>query len=360
MRRPLLLLLAGFAVGPAPAAPPAPDPARVASFAELALRCIDRPFPNKPEHVLDGPESVRAPREFHPVFYGCYDWHSALHGHWMLVRLARLQPDHPVVPRIREALERQFTPEALRAEAAYFDVPSQRLFERTYGWGWALRLAAELRGWDDPQARRWAAAYAPLEARVAALLEAYLPKLAAPIRTGVHPNTAFALAQALDYARAVGDRELEQLIVRRARDYYGADRACPVDYEPSGEDFFSPCLAEADLMRRVLDAREFSRWLDGFLPGLRRGRLGHLAQPAVVTDPTDGKIVHLDGLNLTRAWTLRGIARALPAKDRRRAVLERLGRAHADAGLARVQSGNYEGEHWLASFAVYLLTEVGP
>jgi hypothetical protein len=198
----------------------------------------------------------------------------------------------------------------------------------------------------------------PLEDAIVLRLSDYLPKLTNPVRTGVHPNTAFALGEALDYARAAGRKDLEALVLSRSRDYFGKDRSCPLAYEPSGEDFFSPCLLEADLMRRVFKRAEFSAWLARFLPSLSQPR-GLALAPAVVTDPTDPKLVHLDGLNLTRAWTLRGIAGVLPSSDSRRSSLAKASLLHARAGLARVSSGNYEGEHWLASFAVYLLTDAG-
>jgi len=367
----IALLLTGTAPGAqsvaaagTPAATVAPataplDPANAARYAQLALACIDRPWPYKSERVLASAESVRPPRADHPVFFGCFDWHSAAHGHWLLVRLARLYPDQPFAAEARAALAARFTAERFAGEVAFFQEPDQKLFERPYGWAWLLRLATELRTWDDPQAQAWVQQVAPLERAIVERLSAYLPKLSYPVRSGVHPNTAFALAFALDYARAAGDANLERLAVERSRAYYLADAACPVTYEPSGEDFFSPCLLEADLMRRVLPPAEFSAWLDRFLPGLRSGAaggLGNLEHPAQVTDPTDGKIVHLDGLNLVRAWTMRGIASALPPADPRRARLLKLAAAHAASGLARVASGHYEGEHWLASFAVYLLT----
>ncbi len=328
------------------------------AFAKLALACIDREFPNKPEHVLDSAADAKVPRDLHPAFFGCYDWHSSVHGHWMLVRLLKTIPDFPPREEIRARLAAHFTSEAMATEARYLDVKSNRSFERTYGWAWTLRLATELATWDDPDAKVWRANLEPLAKTIVSRLKDFLPKLASPIRTGVHPNTAFALGESLDYARAAGDTELAALVARRARDYYGRDRACPLAYEPSGEDFFSPCLEEADLMRRVMPQAELAKWLREFFPGLAAGKPFPLS-PAVVTDPTDPRLVHLDGLNLTRAWTLRAVARALPAADARRKVLEDSATKHATAGLARVSSGNYEGEHWLASFAVYLLTDVG-
>lgn len=334
-------------------------PARADSLAKLALECIEKPYPYKPGHVLVGKNDLREPRAVHPVFYGCFDWHSAVHGHWTLVRLLKTQPDHALAAASREALRRHFSAEAFRVEARYFERKDALSFERPYGWAWLLQLAAELRTWDDDDGRAWARAIEPLETTIVARYLDHLPKLTWPIRQGVHPNTAFALALGHDYARVAGNETLRALIERRARDYFLADKDCPVAYEPSGEDFFSPCLLEADLMRRVLDRATFQRWLAGFMPGLSQGRVGGLATPAVVSDRSDGKIVHLDGLNLVRAWTMEGIAASLPEQDPRRLVLLRLAKAHAEDGLASVMSGHYEGEHWLASFAVYLTSGSG-
>ena len=327
-------------------------------FAKLALACIDREFPNKPEHVLDSAADAKPPRAFHPAFFGCYDWHSSVHGHWMLVRLLKKVPDIASNAEIRKRLAAHFTRDAMLTEARYLDVKSNRSFERTYGWAWTLRLAAELQAWNDPDGKAWRANLEPLVKSLVGRMKDFLPKLASPIRTGVHPNTAFALGETIDYARGAGDAELEKLAIDRARYYYGNDVVCPLAYEPSGEDFFSPCLEEADLMRRVLPREEFGNWLRRFLPGLQSGVLFRLS-PAIVTDRTDPRLVHLDGVNLTRAWTHHAIARAVPAPDGRIRVLEDAAAAHARAGLARVSSGNYEGEHWLASFAVYLLTDAG-
>lgn len=334
------------------------DAARADRFARLALACVDREYPNKPEHVLDAREDARPPREFHPAFFGCYDWHSSVHGHWLLARLLARFSDLPSAAEIRRRLAAHFSREAVAAEVAYIERQSAKSFERPYGWAWTLRLTAELDLSQDAERRAWRENLAPLEKAVVERLMDYLPKLTTPIRTGVHPNTAFVLAEALDYARQTSDRRLESAASKRSRDYFGADRRCPLSYEPSGEDFFSPCLEEADLMRRVLPGSEFAAWLSLFLPEVS-ARSPFPLSPAVVTDPTDPKLVHLDGLNLTRAWTLRAIAQALPRSDSRRQILQEAAEAHARAGLARVSSGNYEGEHWLASFAVYFLTGAG-
>ncbi len=332
--------------------------AQAAAFSRLALDCIVTEYPNKPMQVMVGDESALTPRQLHPVFYGCFDWHSAVHGHWLLVRLLKLHPGHPEAQNTRAALAAQFSAEDLVAEAEYFDAKHNRSFERMYGWSWLLRLAVELRTFDDPDAQAWAERLAPLEQRIVALTLDYLPRLDWPVRTGVHPNTAFALGQALDFARAAGNGDLEELLIEKSLAYFAADRQYPVNYEPSGEDFFSAALAEADLMRRVLPSAAYSDWLDGLFPGLRQGDLGRLLEPATVSDVTDGKIVHLAGLNLHRAWTMRSVAWALPADDLRAQVLLESASDHLAAGLDYVFSGHYEGEHWLATFAVYGLTGV--
>ncbi len=321
-------------------------------FARLALGCIQRELPNGIQHTVNAPDDVRGPRALHPAFYGCFDWHSAVHGHWMLVRLLRRWPDLPEAAAIRAGLDANLTAAHLAAEAAYLTAPNRASYERPYGWAWLLQLAAELHTWDDPDGRRWAAHLQPLADLLAARYLAFFPRQTYPVRTGVHSSTAFGFALALDYARAVGHTDLEALIVERSVAYYAADRDAPAAWEPSGDDFLSPSLIEADLMRRVLVPAEFPAWLHAFLP---RGLPPPLQQPATVTDRSDGKLAHLDGLNLSRAWCLRAIAAALPAGDPLRPQLTASADAHAAAGLAHVATGDYMGEHWLASFAVYLL-----
>ena len=266
-------------------------------------------------------------------------------------------PDLPEATRIRRALDDNLSAKNIEVEVAYLNQANRQSFERTYGWAWLLKLAEQLRGWNDPSARAWSRNLQPL---VDALVERYkkfLPRQTYPIRTGVHPNTAFGLAFALDYARAAGDRELEALIVERSRTYFLADTSYPAAWEPGGEDFFSPALMEADLMLRVLKPLEFRRWFQRFLPGFANDQPKALLTPATVGDRNDPKIVHLDGLNLSRAWCMRHIAAVLPPGDRARGVLARAAGAHARDALAHVASGDYVGEHWLASFAVYMLTE---
>jgi hypothetical protein len=343
------------------AAPPAPplDPVAAGRFARLALACVHKEYPNKIAHVLSGDADVRPPRELTPAFYGCYDWHSSVHGHWLLARLARTFPTAPLAPPAKAALARSLTPDHVAGEVRYLEGAGRTSFERPYGLAWLLQLGAELREWDDADARGWADALRPLEQAAVARLRDWLPKLTRPIRIGEHSQTAFAFGLVLDASRAAGDRETEALVVSRSRDFYLADQDCPLAYEPSGEDFLSPCLAEADLVRRLLPAREFASWLDRFLPRLPRSGGGDWLEPGVVTDPADPKLAHLDGLNLSRAWMLQGIAAGLPEKDARRRSLLGAAEKHAAAGLERVTGEHYEGGHWLSTFAVYLTTARG-
>jgi hypothetical protein len=325
-------------------------------FARLALKGVQKPYPNKPADVLNSDKDVKAPRELHPAFYGCYDWHSSVHGHWMLVRLLRLFPDLPETKQIRAALAENLTAKNLKAEADYFARPNAQSFERPYGWAWLLKLAAELHGWDDADGKEWSKNVTPLADALAARYVAYFPKQTYPVRTGVHPNTAFGLSFAHDYARAVGNKELRELVEERARAYFAKDADLPARWEPDGTDFFSPSLLEADLMRRVLPPDEFRAWLRRALPGLEKGEPKNLLEPAKVTDRSDPQLVHLDGLNLSRAWCMRSVAAALPKDDPVRKVLAESAAKHGDAALRHVASGDYAGEHWLASFAVYLLS----
>jgi hypothetical protein len=353
-----VLLAACREPGPAAtAAFPELDRATASSFARLALRGVAQEYPNKPEHVMNDRGDVRGPRDLHPSFYGSYDWHSSVHSHWMLVRLLRVVPDLPEAAEIRRTLDASLSEANLAAEADYVGRESARGFERMYGWAWLLKLAEELHGWDDPDGRRWAANLQPLAGSIVVRYLGFLPKQRYPIRRGVHPNTAFGMALALDYARAVGRADLNSLLVERSRTYFGHDEDVPAAWEPDGDDFLSRALVEADLMRRVLPAPEFARWFHAFLPGLDRGEPANLLAPAQVTDRGDPGLVHLDGLNLSRAWCMRAIATALPADDPDRPVLLASAVRHAEAALPHVASGDYLGEHWLATFAVYLLTE---
>jgi hypothetical protein len=328
-------------------------------LASLALACVHLEYPNKIGHVLASDDDVRPPRALTPAFYGCFDWHSSVHGHWLLARVLRLYPQAPSSAPARAALARSLTVENIRAEVAYLSADGRETFERPYGLAWLLQLGAELRGFDDPGAAGWSVALAPLERLAVDRFRAWLPKLSHPIRTGEHSQTAFAFGLALDWAREVGDEDLASLLERRTGELYLGDRACPIGYEPSGQDFLSPCLAEADLVRRILPPTTFAAWLGGFLPDLPLDGEGDWLPVGVVTDPTDGKLAHLDGLNLSRAWMLEGIASGLPADDPRAASLRAAADVHRASGLAAVTGEHYEGGHWLGSFAMYLVSGRG-
>ena len=333
--------------------------AMVGRFAGLALSCIHREYPNKIAHVLNSNEDAKPPRELTPVFYGCYDWHSAVHGHWLLVRLCRTYPRAPFATEARNALRQSFTPEKVAAEVEYLQTKGRRTFERPYGLAWLLQLSAELHEWHDSEAKLWASTLRPLEKVAADRFRTWLPKLTHPVRTGEHSQTAFAFGLVLDWAHSRKDQPMAKLVEQRARDYYLKDRGANLAFEPSGQDFLSPILAEADLMRRILKPKEFAVWLHAFLPHLPRDGSTDWIRPAVVTDKTDGKLVHLDGLNLSRGWMLEGIASGLPPGDPRIFSLTTAARRHREAGLKAVSGEHYEGGHWLGSFAVYLVTKRG-
>ena len=327
-------------------------------FAALALACVQKEYPNKIAHVLNSPDDVKGPGALTPAFYGCYDWHSSVHGHWLLARLVRVFPKAPFAAAATAALKGNLTPARIAGEVAYFNAPGRESFERPYGLAWLLQLAAELRETGTADASAMAAALKPLEAVAVARLITWLPKLAYPIREGEHPQTAFAFGLILDYARDA-DPALEAMVVRKAREFHLNDRDCPLTYEPSGQDFLSPCIAEADLMRRVLPSTEFAAWLTTFLPRLPAADSAGWLPVAVVTDRADGKLAHLDGLNLSRAWMLEGIASGLPPGDQRRGALMAAARAHGASGLAAATGEHYAGGHWLGSFATYLTTRRG-
>lgn len=347
-------------VPPVPAAPP-PLPSLTAesasNFAQITLRCVAKAYPSQPGYVLNSAADVQLPTVVHPAFCGCYDWHSSVHGHWMLARILRLFPSIPEAPAIVAALDRNLSAKNLAVEAAYFARPGTAAFERMYGWAWILKLAEELHRSTSAEAKRWEQHLQPLtDVLVTRYLE-FLPKQTYPIRTGVHPNTAFGLSFALDYATALNNAPLRDLVVARSRDYFLGDVDYPAKLEPSGSDFLSPALAEADLMRRVLTPEEFARWFEAYLPAMQNGQPVNLMTIAVVTDRSDPQLGHLDGLNLSRAWAMRSIAAALPADSRARAFVAAAAHTHAVDALQHVATGHYEGEHWLASFAVFLLTE---
>jgi len=332
------------------------DRATASQLAELALNCIRREYPNKPGHVINDAAEVQNPASLHPAFFGCFDWHSAVHGNWMLVRLLKMFPEFSKADEVRSALSENLTEENIAAEVRYFQQPNRRSFERTYGWAWLLKLAEELYDWEDADGKIWAQNLQPLVDVIVDCYLDFLPRQTYPIRRGVHPNTAFGLAFALDYARLAGNTELEDLVIERSLFYFAEDAGCPAAWEPDGDDFFSRCLIEADLMRRVLSPSEFLGWFHRFLPDLSQGRPESLLHPADVSDRSDPKIGHLDGLNLSRAWCMNGIASALSQDDPVRPVLQESAVRHAEATLPHIASGHYTGEHWLASFAVYLLS----
>jgi hypothetical protein len=328
-------------------------------FADLALACVHKEYPNHISHTLNSDADATPPRKLTPAFYGCYDWHSSVHGHWLLVRLLRTFPDAPFVQAAREALRQSLTAENIVQEAAYLQGEGRSSFERPYGLAWLLQLIAELREWDDPHAKEMAANLHPLETVVLERLENWLPKLSHPVRIGEHDQTAFALGLMLDYAHGNGDQKFADLVASKAKQFYLSDKNCPLAYEPSGEDFLSPCLGEADLMRRVLPGPEFARWLRTFMPQVSTSGDDKWLLPVVSPDPSDPKLAHLDGLNLSRAWMLEGIAAGLPKNDKRLPSIMVTAEAHRRSGLAAVTGEHYEGGHWLGSFAVYLVTKRG-
>lgn len=330
------------------------DAATASRFAAIALANVVREYPNHPAHVLHGPQDARTPRELHPVFYGSYDWHSCVHMHWLLARVRRLFPALAQRPAIDGIFDAHLTPASVAAEAAYFHRPGTQSFERTYGWAWVLALAAELH--RDAAAARWAEALAPLTATIVQRYLDFLPRAGYPIRHGMHPNSAFGLAFAMDYAMECAHPALAAALRAKACDWYAHDVDLPAAWEPSGADFFSPVLMEAQLMRRVLPSVEFSAWLARALPGLGRSSPAALFEPALVSDRADPQIVHLDGLNLSRAWCLRGIAHALEPDDPRCSPLLAAADRHLAAGMSGLGSDDYFGEHWLATFATLALT----
>jgi hypothetical protein len=339
--------------------PPQFDVKAAERFANLALACVGKEYPNKISHLLNNDADVAPPRKLTPAFYGCYDWHSSVHGHWLLVRLVKTFPDAPFAKPAREALRKSLTAENLKQEAAYLRGEGRASFERPYGMAWLLQLVTELAEWDDPQAREMRTNLAPLEEAVRDRLKTWLPKLSHPVRIGEHNQTAFALGLLFDYAWATKNNQVGELVSNKIEEFFKADKDCSLAYEPSGEDFLSPCLGEADAMRRVTTKEEFANWLTDFLPRLPTTAKTDWLPVAVSPDPSDPKLAHLDGLNLSRAWMLEGIVSNLPENDPRRPALIATAEAHRRAGLAAVTGAHYEGGHWLGSFAVYLVTQRG-
>jgi hypothetical protein len=329
----------------------------LAPWVAMAAAAVRRRYPVALVLTLEDPADLGLPSELTPVFSGSYDWHSAVHGHWSLARAARLHPQEAWAAPARDWLEASFTPEKLARERAFL---SRRPgFEQPYGISWLLQLAAELRAWDDPAARRWVEALAPLESLAAERLVAWGERLPFPVRSGEHGQSAFALGLALDWARDTGRAPERDRLCAAALRLYRADSAAPVEYEPSAHDFLSPALGEADLMRRVLAREAYTNWVYGFLPDAREERLTRWLEPVSTPDRSDGKLAHLDGLNLSRAWMLRGIVGALPVGHELYSPLERAAARHAEAGLAGAAGEDWMGTHWLASFALYLLTGRG-
>jgi Protein of unknown function (DUF2891) len=338
---------------------PSFDVSAATRFADLALACVHKEYPNKIAHSMNSDADLAPPRKLTPAFYGCYDWHSSVHGHWLLARLSRMYPDAPFVARARAALKQSITPENIAAEVKYVNESGRASFERPYGLAWLLTLGQELREWNDPEAQQLAANLRPLEDAVLARLKTWLPKLSHPVRIGEHNQTAFAMGLLIDSARQRRDADFLRLLLEKARAFYLNDKECPLDYEPSGEDFLSPCIAEADVMRRVLPQDEFAHWLRVFLPQIPTNGSPAWLPPAISPDRSDPKLAHLDGLNLSRAWMLEGILSWLPANDKRSPALRAAAKAHRQAGLEAVTGEHYEGGHWLGSFATYLVTRRG-
>ncbi len=330
--------------------------APIGRFAQLALNCATQEYPNLIHHTMAGDDDLGPPRKLTPSFYGCYDWHSAVHGHWLLARAARLYPEAEFAAAAKATLAQNLSRENLLAEAAYIARPARKGFERPYGLAWLLQLVAELDQWQDADAKLWRSSLQPLEGIAVARLSDWIPKLHYPIRGGEHSQTAFAFGLIWDYAAQVDNADLQAVLRDAAARFYADDRHCPMAYEPSGHDFLSPCLAEADFMRRVMPSAEFATWLSSFLPQL--GQANAFAV-GVVTDREDGKLAHIDGLNISRAWMLEGIASGLAIADPRRAAVQELAATHSEAGLAGVSDEHYAGGHWLGSFALYLISQRG-
>ncbi|MEZ2353240.1 DUF2891 domain-containing protein [Caballeronia sp. RCC_10] len=329
------------------------DAALASKFAQVALGHLTREYPNKLDHVLASAADAQSPRALHPIFYGSFDWHSCVHGYWLIARLYDRFPDLPEAARIRAVIDEHFTAANVAAEVAYLQRPASRGFERPYGWAWLLALAGQLRSMKSDDGARWARTLQPLADAFVERFKDFLPKSTYPLRVGTHFNMAFALTLSLGYARIAGDADFARLLEATAMRWFANDVACQA-WEPAGDEFLSPSLMEAVLMRHVLPAERFAGWFDAFLPNLDRREPATLFVPATVTDRSDGKLAHLDGLNLSRAWCQRTIARALPAGDARIAVLEAAAEAHLASGIAHV-AGDYMGEHWLATFALLAL-----
>lgn len=318
----------------------------------MPLQCINTEYPNKLNQVIGSDTDLKSPKVLHPAFYGCFDWHSSVHGHWSLVFLLKRFPDLPEADSIKQKLLDNISKENILAEIAYFEGEHNTTYERTYGWAWLLKLAEEIKTWEDPMATRLDENLQPLTDLIAEKYLEFLPKLVYPIRVGEHTNTAFGLSFAYDYAITAEHNELEKAIAKRAKAFYLTDANCPLTWEPSGFDFLSPCLEEAALMERILPETEYKKYITEFLPQLTKPDF--TLAPAEVSDRTDGKLVHLDGLNFSRAWNLLIISKKLPNKDH----LTKMAYKHINYSLPNLVGDSYEGGHWLASFALYALNQV--
>lgn len=355
----LTLLLVGCKKDKGPSEPSDSHPPLTLNLEEaerlsaLPLSCMQTEYPNRLGQTLNDSTHLKGPKQLHPAFYGCFDWHSSVHGHWSLVKLLKDHPDLSNAEMIREKLAENMTAENIEAEVAYFKMKGNTNYERTYGWAWLLKLAEELHTWDDPLARDLEVNLQPLTDVIREGYLNFLPKLLYPIRVGEHPNTAFGMSFAYDYAQTVNDTTLTALIADKAREFYAEDTDCPLSWEPGGTDFLSPCLEEANLMRRVLPLEEFRNWISVFLPELAHASFTLV--PGEVGDRSDGKLVHLDGVNFSRAWCLYGIAETLPEYEHLRSVA----REHIAYSLPSIVDENYEGTHWLGSFAIYALNSAG-
>ena len=328
-------------------------PELAAKFAGLALSHVTREFPNKLDHVINDAADVRSPRELHPIFFGSFDWHSCVHGYWLLATVNRLFPDLDESKQTERLFDAQLTQSNVQAELDYLRQPLRNTFERPYGWAWLLMLAAELRRADNGTRSNWWKTLQPLADAFADRFRSFLPKATYPTRVGTHFNSAFAITLALEYADSARDQQLNGLLRTTARRWFESDTDVQA-WEPSGDDFLSPALIEAECMRRVLNANEFSEWLDRFLPRVAERQPASLFAPATVSDRSDGKIAHLDGLNLSRAWCWRALARSWPSTDRRRSIALEAADLHLNASMPYV-GGDYMGEHWLATFALLAL-----
>lgn len=319
------------------------------AFARLPLRCAEKELPYKTGIVYNDTSLITAPKNYHPAFFGCFDWHSSVHGHWMLARLLKNFPGLPEEKQIRDLFNEHFSVANIQQELVLFKSKDNKTFERTYGWAWLLQLQDELNSWDDKESKKWAATLQPLTDQLSNLTIDYLDKIVYPIRVGEHTNLAFGLSLMIDYAIHHNDTALSNTIKKAALRFYMNDKNCPFGWEPGGNDFLSPCLEEANLMRKILPKRQYLPWLKNFMPLLFDENFE--MEPGQVKDRTDGKLVHLDGLNLSRAWCFKGIAQSTGNQH-----LLQLANQHLDAALPQVASGDYAGEHWLASFAVYALS----